>query len=89
MYSSVDVVGSTITGTNIPGSTTVLTAVSDPDTDALVSVTISNATTTSTIAVNTQMTIAKAQYTPSGYYIKFSSPVPMGKVVTVLHGFDK
>jgi hypothetical protein len=25
---------------------------------------------------------------PQGLYLEFSSPVPMGKTVTVLHGFD-
>ena len=26
---------------------------------------------------------------PAGYYLLFSSPPPFGKIVTVLHGFDK
>jgi hypothetical protein len=26
---------------------------------------------------------------PTGYYLEFSSPVPLGKPVTVLHGFDQ
>lgn len=28
-------------------------------------------------------------YTPDGYYIKFTSAVPLGRPVTVLHNFDK
>ena len=26
---------------------------------------------------------------PSGYYVLFDSPVPVGKPVIVLHGFDR
>jgi len=26
---------------------------------------------------------------PAGYYVKFDTPVPLGKYVTVLHGFDR
>jgi len=93
VYTSVDITSANISGTNIPGSTTLSATpgniVSDPNTDALISVVISNATTTSTIPVNTTMTIAESIRTPTGYYLKFSSPVPLGKMVTVLHGFDQ
>lgn len=89
IYTSVDLVGAVITGTNIQATTLISSFVSDPNTDALISAVISKATTTSTIAVNTTMTITEGATTPTGYYIKFSSPVPLGKVVTVLHGFDK
>lgn len=90
VYTSVNITGATINGhANIPNGTTIVSAVSDADTDALVSVVISNATTTGTIAVNTQLTIAESIQSPIGYYLKFNSPVPLGKVVTVLHGFDK
>jgi hypothetical protein len=90
IYTSVDITGATINGhANIQSSTTIVSAVSDPNTDALISVVINKPTITSTIAVNTQLTITENAYTPTGYYLKFSSPVPLGKVVTVLHGFDK
>lgn len=89
VYTSVDLVGASITGTNIQASTTVSSYVADPNTDALISVVIDKPTITSTIAVNTTMTIVEPQTTPTGYYVKFSSPPPLGKVVTVLHGFDK
>jgi hypothetical protein len=89
IYTSVDITGATINGhANIQSSTTVVSAISDPDTDALISVVISKPTITSTIAVNTQLTITGTQ-APTGYYLKFGSPVPFGKMVTVLHGFDK
>lgn len=90
MYTSVDITGATINGhANIPNGTTIVSAVSDVNTDALISVVISQATTTSTIAVNTQVTITEGIQNPAGYYLKFGSPVPFGKMVTVLHGFDK
>lgn len=90
VYTSVDITGATINGhANIQASTTIVSYVSDPITDALISAVISKPTTTSTIAVNTLLTITEGATTPTGYYLKFSSPVPLGKVVTVLHGFDK
>lgn len=90
IYTSVDITGATINGhANIPNGTTIVSSVSDSNTDALISAVISNATTTGTIAVNTQLTITKGSESPIGYYLKFTSPVPLGKVVTVLHGFDK
>jgi hypothetical protein len=90
IYTSVDITGATINGhANIQSSTTIVSAISDPNTDALISVVINKPTTTSTIPINTQLTITESTQTPTGYYLKFSSPVPIGKVVTVLHGFDK
>jgi hypothetical protein len=90
IYTSVDITGATINGhANIQSSTTIVSAVSDPNTDALISVVINQPTITGTIAINTQLTIAESITTPTGYYIKFGSPVPLGKMVTVLHGFDK
>jgi len=89
VYPSVNLVGATITGTNIPGATTIVSYVTDPNTDALVSAVISNATTTSTVAVNTTVTITKTSSSGSGYYLNFSTPVPYGKVVIALLGFDQ
>jgi hypothetical protein len=90
IYTSVDITGAAINGNaNIQSNTTIVSYVSDPTTDALISAVISNPTITSTIPVNTSVTISESNQTPTGYYLKFSSPVPFGKVVTVLHGFDK
>jgi len=88
VYPTVNLVGATVTGTNIPGSTTVQSYVTDPNTDSLVSITINNATTTSTVPVNTAVTITQASASGSGYYLNFSTPVPYGKVVVALLGFD-
>jgi hypothetical protein len=90
IYTSVDITGATINGhANIQNGTTIVSEISNPDTDALISVVISQPIITGTIAVNTQLTITENTQTPTGYYVKFGSPVPLGKVVTVLHGFDK
>lgn len=90
VYTSVDLTGATLTGhASIPASTTITSYVSDLNTDALISVVINNAIITSTIAINTALTVTEGITSPIGYYLKFGSPVPLGKVVTVLHGFDK
>lgn len=89
VYTSVDIAGATINGhASIPNGTTIDTVISDPNTDALISVHLSNAVTAG-IPATTQLTVSKSIQTPAGYYLKFGSPVPLGKVVTVLHGFDK
>lgn len=88
VYPAVNIVGATVTGTNIPGGTTIVSYATDPNTDALVSAVINNATTTSTVAVNTTVTITKTSALASGYYLNFTSPVPFGKVVIALLGFD-
>jgi hypothetical protein len=90
VYPAVDITGATITGSaNIQAGTTILTYLTDPITDALISVTISQPTITSNISVNTSLTITDITNVGYGYFLKFSSPVPLGKPVTVLHGFDK
>ena len=88
VYPTVNLTGATITGTNLPGGTTIVSYVTDPNTDALLSVVVSNAITTSTVAVNTAYTITKTGGAGSGYYLNFSTPVPYGKVVIALLGFD-
>jgi hypothetical protein len=83
------IVGATVSGpATIQGGTTVTSYVTDPVTDALLSVGISKPTVTSTIAVNTQITITEPSQAASGYYLQFTAPVPYGKVVTALLGFD-
>jgi hypothetical protein len=86
-YPTVNLVGATISGTNLAGST-ISSYITDPNTDALVSVTFSPAIITSTVAVNTTYTITKSSGAGSGYYLQFSTPVPYGKVVIALLGFD-
>jgi hypothetical protein len=80
--------GATVTGTNI--NSTVLSSTIDPNTDALTSITL-NANPTGTAPINTAVTITVATKVVSNnsWYLKFSSPVPYGKVVIVLNGFDQ
>ena len=87
VYPTVNLVGGTISGTNLAGST-ISSYVTDPNTDALVSVTFSPGTITSTVAVNTTYTITKTSSSGTGYFLNFSTPVPYGKVVIALLGFD-
>jgi hypothetical protein len=89
VFPAVNITGATVTGTNIQSSTTVVSYTTDPNTDALTSITLNKATVTSTIAVNTTITIAESTQSGSGYYLKFSTPVPYGKVVIALIGFDQ
>jgi len=88
VYPSVDLVGGTISGTNLATST-ISSYVTDSDTGALISVTFGPAViTTGTVAVNTAYTIIKTSGVGSGYFLNFSTPVPYGKTVIALLGFD-
>ena len=87
VYPTVNLVGGTISGTNLAGST-ISSYVTDPNTDALVSVTFSPGIITSTVAVNTTYTITRTSASGPGYFLNFSTPVPYGKVVIALLGFD-
>ena len=71
------------------GGTTITSYAKDADTDALVSVTFTGEPTLNAIADDVSLTITEATSTGSGYYLKFNSPVPDGKIVTALIGFDQ
>jgi hypothetical protein len=84
-----NLIGANVTGTGIAGSSTVASYSVDTGTDALVSITMNNYPS-STIAINTvNITISEGATTGSGWYLKFSSPPPYGKIVTALIGFDQ
>lgn len=88
IYPATTLVGATFT--NISGlfnPTTVLTYFVDSNSDALVSVTL--LATTGSIAANTPITLTEVTTSGNGYYLKFSSPPPYGKIVTALIGFDQ
>ena len=85
---AVAVTTGTPTGLTYTLPVSVLSYVIDPTTDALKSITISKLTITSTIAVNTAVTITSGSQAGAGYFLNFSSPVPYGKVVIALIGFD-
>jgi hypothetical protein len=88
VYPAVNIMGATVSGTNIPGGTVVTAYTTDQYTDALTSVTLNNALTGSN-SLNSTITIAENAQVASGYYLFFSSPPPYGKTVTALIGFDQ
>ena len=88
VYPAVNIMGATVSGTNIPGGTVVTAYTTDTYTDALTSITVNN-TFTGSIGLSAAITIAENAQTGSGYYLHFSSPPPYGKTVTVLIGFDQ
>jgi hypothetical protein len=89
IYPAVNIIGATLTGSSAITGRTVTGYIVDNTTGALLSITLSSPTSGSIIAVNTPITITKTTQSGSGYYLFFSSPVPPGKPVTVLHGFDQ
>ena len=89
VYPAVNIVGATLTGSSAITGRTVLSYATDANTGALTSIILSSPTSGSVIAANTAITITKTSQAGFGYYLFFSSPVPPGKAVTVLHGFDQ
>jgi hypothetical protein len=80
--------GTAITASGVFTPTTITGYTLDSNTDALTSITISHVPTAG-IGVNTTITIAENSASVSGYYLKFADPVPLGKVVIALIGFDQ
>jgi hypothetical protein len=89
VYPAVNITGAILTGSSSIIGRTVLSYATDPNTGALTSVVLSAATSGAVIAANTAITITKASQAGSGYYLYFSSPIPPGKAVTALIGFDQ
>jgi hypothetical protein len=89
IYPAVNITGATLSGSSAITGRTVLSYATDANTGALTSVVLSAATSGSIIAANTAITITKTSQTGTGYYLYFSSPVPPGKAVTALIGFDQ
>jgi hypothetical protein len=90
VYPSANFTSAIITGpASLQASTAVTAFAIDADTNALVSATFTGKATTNTIAANVSLTVTEAGATGTGYYLKFSSPVPYGKIVTALIGFDQ
>jgi len=82
-----------LTTAGTPGGTftvpvAVLSYTTDSTTDALTSITISKVTVTAILPVNSTVTITQPILINSGYYLQFTSPVPYGKIVIALIGFD-
>ncbi len=90
IYPTYNLVGAIVTGSaSLQSNTAVLSYTTDPNTDALTSITINKPLVTSNLAAGTSLTLTDTSEVGSGYYIKFNSPVPYGKIVTALLGFDQ
>ena len=90
VYPSVNFNGAVISGSaSLQVPTTITSFTVDADTNALVSATFTGEPTTNTIADGVTLTITESTSTGSGYYLKFNTPVPNGKTVTALIGFDQ
>jgi hypothetical protein len=90
VYPAINIVGATVTNSaNLYSPTTILSVNTDPITDALISVTLSHATITGTIPAGASIILTEATTSGTGYYLSFTSPVPYGKTVTALLGFDQ
>jgi hypothetical protein len=77
--------------TYIPVNTTISSYTTDSISGALTSAVITNPITGQTIPQGMTFTIVDATSVISNgtYYLQFTEPVPLGKTVNVLHGFDR
>jgi hypothetical protein len=90
VYPAVNITGAIITGSvSIQSNTTISSYTVDSNTGALTSITFNKALVTNAIPTNTSITISENSQAGTGYFLKFSSPVPYGKAVTALLGFDQ
>ena len=80
--------GVTITASGLYSPTTISSYTLDSNTDALTSITISHVPTAG-VNINSTITITENSSSVSGYYLKFTDPVPLGKTVIALIGFDQ
>lgn len=89
-FPTINLIGATVTGTGIQSATTVNSYTIDPITDVLTTISL-NKPTNAIIATNSNLTLVEGTSTISSgeYYLQFTTPVPIGKVVTVLIGFDQ
>lgn len=88
IYPAVNITGAIVTGSaNLQSNTAILSYTVNVS-GQLTSITIDKATT-GIIPDLTALTITEGTQSSLGYYLEFSSAVPVGKPVTVLHGFDK
>jgi hypothetical protein len=86
-----NIVGANVSGTGIAAASTIVSYTMDPNTDSLTSITMNNFPS-GAIAVNTvSITIGAGTkvVNDNSYYLKFTEPVPYGKVVIALIGFDQ
>ena len=85
---SIPLTGATISGGTIPPGTTVTGFDFDVNTGSINTIGLS-APLTGLMPAGTSIIINRTSQPAAGYYLRFSSPIPPGKPVTVLHGFDQ
>lgn len=88
---AVTATGGSITGLTLTTYPTVVSYTTDSISGALTSATLALGTTSQIIPQAMTFTLVDATNTISsgGYFLQFTEPVPLGKTVNVLHGFDK
>ncbi len=90
VYPAVDITGASVSdgGVSITPGTTIVSYTTNVD-GILTSVTLDSPIVALNISAGTTITITDLTNSGTGYFVKFSSAVPLGKPVVVLHGFDK
>lgn len=88
VYPSVSITGAAVTGTNIQANTVIVSYTVNAA-GQLTQIVLDTPTITGPIPAGTMLTITDETNTESGWFLNFSSPVPYGKAIVVLHGFDK
>lgn len=89
VYPSVDITGAEVSGDPAIQSGSVVVSYTENSGGQLTSITLDLPTVSTSIADLTALTITDASNAGTGWYVKFTSAVPWGKPVTVLHGFDQ
>jgi hypothetical protein len=89
VYPAVDITGAIITGDSALQANTAILGYNTNADGKLTSITIDKPTIDTLIADDTVLTITDSTNIGVGSFLQFTSAVPLGKPVTVLHGFDK
>jgi len=89
IYPAVDITGAIITGDPALQASTAILSYNVDSQGRLTSIVIDKPTIDTSIATATTLTITDSTNVGTGSFLQFTSAVPLGKPVTVLHGFDK
>ena len=89
IYPATNLANAVVTGSpGLQANTRVVSYSIDTETNALLSIVIDKPLTAA-INAGTSLTLTDPSEAVSGYYIKFNSPPPYGKIVTAIIGFDQ
>lgn len=89
VYPAVDITGAIVTGSAALQASTAVLSYNTDSQGRLTSIVIDKPTISTSIADATTLTITDSTNVGAGTFLQFTSAVPLGKPVTVLHGFDK